>query len=55
MKEIIFAGLLVMVVMIIGIAMTHENASAGVFHQNTCSQSNAVACILHDQRIPDNG
>ena len=54
MKEILFAGLLVMVVMMVGITMAHENEGASRFNKNVCSESNAVACIMHGQRIPKN-
>lgn len=54
MKEMIFGGLVVMVVMLAGISLAHENAGGFRFHQNVCSETNAVACILHGKRIPNN-
>lgn len=54
MKEILFAGLLVAAVMLAGIGIAHENVAGFRFHQNICSESNAVACILHSQKIPNN-
>lgn len=55
MKEILFSGLLVVIVMLAGSGLAHENVAGLKFHQNVCSESNAVACILHGQRIPNNG
>lgn len=54
MKEIIFGGMVAAVLMLVGISIAHENAGAGRFHQNVCSESNAVACILHNKPIPKN-
>lgn len=55
MKEIIFGGLLVAVLMLVGISLAHENAGTAGYYQNHCSQSNAVACIEHGKAIPENG
>ncbi len=54
MKQILFGGMLAAVLMLVGISMAHENASAENYYQNHCSESNAVACILHGNAIPNN-
>ncbi len=54
MKEIIFGGLLVAVLFLVGISLTHEYSGVAGYYQNHCSQSDAVACIEHGQRIPNN-
>lgn len=54
MKAILIGGLLLMVLMLAGISLANENEGAESYYQNHCSESNAVACILHGNAIPNN-
>lgn len=54
MDKILLGGMLAALLFLAGVSLAHQNAGRVVYYQNTCSQSDAVACIMHGQRIPNN-
>lgn len=54
MKEILIGGMVAAVLILAGIGLTHQNAGAESYYQDHCSESNAVACIMHGKAIPNN-